>query len=91
MPERCVSQVMSECDCLGEILIELKRPGYRARDLGYLQCVRHARAVMVTIRSDKDLCLILESSERFTVKNTVPVTLEDGPDIILFLRVQPSL
>ena len=48
------------------------------------------RPVMISLRSEKDLGLVLQSSEGFTVQDPVTVPLEHGPDITGLLIPQPS-
>ena len=41
--ERCMSEVVAECDRFGEVLVQCERAGDRAGDLLDLDGVRHAR------------------------------------------------
>ncbi len=49
---------MPERDRLGEVFVEHQRTGDGARDLGELERVRKARAVVVAFRRQEDLRLV---------------------------------
>src|ERR1035441_3057360 len=48
-----MAEIVTEADRLHQILVELQRPGDRARYLGHLQRVREPRAVMIAPRSEE--------------------------------------
>ena len=60
MSKRRVPYVMTECNRLGQILVEAQPTGDRARDLRDFETVRHARAIVVA-RDDVNLRLMLEA------------------------------
>ena len=91
MSERCMSQIMPQCNCLHQILVQLQSLCYGSGCLGYLQCMRQSGPIVVSLRCQKHLCFILQSAECLTVDDTVSVPLKYRPDITLFLRLQPSL
>ena len=91
MSERCMSQIMPQCNCLHQILVQLQSLCYGSGCLGYLQCMRQSGPIVVSLRCQKHLCFILQSAECLAVDNTVSVPLKYRPDITLFLRLQPSL
>ena len=57
--ERRVAQIVAERDGLGQILIQAQRAGNRACDLGDLQRMGQAGAVVVALRGQKDLRFLL--------------------------------
>ena len=84
-------QIMPQCNCLHQILVQLQSLCYGSGCLGYLQCMRQSGPIVVSLRCQKHLCFILQSAECLAVDNTVSVPLKYRPDITLFLRLQPSL
>ena len=86
----CVPQVMTQSNGFCQVFVHTQRFGNGTSNLRYFQCMRQTRAVMVTLRFQKDLCLVLQSAEGFTVQNTVTVTLVARADIVLFRSVQSS-
>ena len=59
MTERCVSEIVSHRDRLGQVFIEPQRACDRARDLRNLQRMREARAVMIAFGRQENLCFVL--------------------------------
>ena len=57
VPERRVPQIVSQCDCFCQVLIEAKRTGNGSGDLCYLQRVCQPCAVMIAYGGEKDLRL----------------------------------
>jgi hypothetical protein len=78
VPERGMSQVMAQGNCLGQILIQIESTAYGAGYLGNLQGMCEPGYVMVPLRSNEDLCLVFEATESFGVDDTVTVTLKCG-------------
>ena len=74
--ERRVAHVVAEPDRLGEILVEPQRPRDHPRDRRRLECVGHARAVVIAVRVDEHLRLALETPEGLRVDDAVAVALE---------------
>ena len=91
MAERSVTKIMSQGDRFSQIFIQAQGFGDRSGVLRHLQRVRHARSVMVAVRRQKDLGLILKSSEGFAMKDTVPVPLKNRPDVTLLFGRGPAL
>ena len=54
-----VAEIMAEGDRLGEILVEHERAADRAGKARDLKRVRQARAVMISLRLEKDLRFVL--------------------------------
>ena len=90
MAERRVSEIMAERNGFGQILIQIQRPRNRAGNLGYLECVRQAGPVMISLRSEKHLCFVFHPAKGFGVENPVPVSLVDGADVTLRFISVPS-
>ena len=76
MPERCMPEVMSQADSFSQVLIKIQSTGNCAGNLRYLQGMCQPRTVVVTGRCNKNLRLVLQAAESFTVQNTVSVTLK---------------
>ena len=76
VPERRMAEVVAHADRLDEVLVERERARHRARDLGHLDRVRHARAVVVALGRDEDLRLVLQAPERLAVHDPVAVALQ---------------
>ena len=76
MTERRMAEVVPHGDGLDQILIQPHRPCDRPTDRGHLKRVGEARAVVVTLRRDKDLGLVLETPEGLCVNDAVAVALK---------------
>ena len=74
--EGSVTQVVSQGDGLGQILVQAQATRQRPRDLAHLQRVGQAGAVVVTLRGEEDLRLVLQAAKGLAMQNTVAVTLE---------------
>ena len=83
--ERCMPEIMSESDCLGQVLVEPQRLRDRSGVLRYLQRMRHSCPVVIAVRHDEYLRFIFEAPERFAVQNPVAVPLKNRPQVILRL------
>ena len=76
MAKWCVPKVVSQSYRLGEVLVEVQRPGDCPSDLGDLQSVGESGCVVVAERSDEDLGLVLQPAKRLGVQYAVAVPLE---------------
>ena len=76
MAERRVAEIVAERDRFGEIVVEPKRPGERARDLRHLDGMGEAGAEMVALVIDEDLGLVGEAAEGGGMDDAVAVALE---------------
>ena len=90
MSERRMSQIVSQSSSLDQVLIQAQGLGNGPGVLGDLQRMSHPGPVMVPVRIQKDLGLVLEPAEGLAVQNTVPVPLEDRPDIALGFLPGPA-
>ena len=88
--ERRMAEVVPERDRLGKVLVQGERAGDGAGDLGYLEGVREARAVVVALGCEEDLRLMREPPEALAVKDAVAVALEGGAVRIGFLVAEPA-
>ena len=76
--ERRMSEVVSESDRLGQVLIQAQSTRQRTRDLGNLKGMCQASAVMVASGGKKDLCFIHQAAERLAMDDAVAVALIFG-------------
>ena len=74
-----MAEIVAERDRLGEIVVEPKRPGERARDLRHLDRVGQAGAEMVALVMDEHLRLVGEAAEGGRMDDAVAVALERRP------------
>ncbi|MBT9161053.1 MAG: hypothetical protein DDT27_01655 [Dehalococcoidia bacterium] len=89
MPERGVTQVMSQRDGFGEILIEVQRPGDGASDLRNLEGMGEPGYIVIPWGGDEDLSLVLEAAKRLRVNDAVSVTLKLGAHRARFFGTIP--
>jgi len=68
-----MSQVMREANRLGQHLVEIERPGDRARDLRHLERMRQARAIVVALVVDEHLGLVREPAKRSAMDDAVAI------------------
>src|SRR5687767_1121945 len=82
MPERCVPEVVTKSDGLGELLMQLQHLRDGARDLRDLERVCQTRAVMIARGREEHLGLMLEPAKRLGMHDAVAVSLERRPHIV---------
>ena len=90
MSERRVTQIVTERDRFGEILVQAECPRRGARDLRHLERVSEPHAVVVSLGHQEHLRLVLQPPERFRVHDPVAVPLETGPQWIRLLLALAS-
>ena len=78
MAEGRVPQVVTQGGGFGQILIQAQGPGHGAGDLGDLQRVGQAGAVMIPHRRQEHLGLVHQPPEGLTVDDPVPIPLVLG-------------
>jgi hypothetical protein len=83
-------QIVSQSNSLSKIFVEIQSASYSPGYLGYFQSVSEPGDIMVTQRSDKDLCLMFKATESLGVDDTVTVTLETGPYRAWFFPPEPT-
>ena len=81
MSKRCMPQIMSQGNCLCQLFIQPQLFFKRTGVLGDLQGVRQSGTVLISSPSQKHLRLMLQTPERLTVQNSIPISLIDGADI----------
>src|SRR5665811_2152052 len=91
VPERRMTQIMTQRDRLREVLIQAQRSSHSARYPRNLQSMGQASAVMVTLWRNEDLRLVLQATKRLAVHNPIPIALERRADIAGPLRLHSSL
>jgi hypothetical protein len=77
--KRRVSQIVSESNSLSKIFVEIQRASYSSSYLGHFQSMSKPGDIVVTQRSNKNLCLVLQPTKCLGINDTVTVTLETGP------------
>jgi len=82
-----MAQVMGQADGFGQVLVDRQGAGDGAADLGDLQRMRQAGAVVVALIVDEDLGLVLQAAEGSGVQDAVAVALEGGAVVRLVFRV----
>src|SRR5688572_17916414 len=88
--ERRVTEIVAQCDRLGELFVQLQHLGDRPRNLRDLEAVREARAVVVTRRRKEDLRLVLQPPERLAVNDSIPVVLKRRAHVVFRLGMQTA-
>ena len=83
MPERCMSEIMSEGYSLGKILIQTKRSCNSSREPADFKCVGKAGSIMITLGLQKNLCFMLQAAKCLAMRNSIHITLKTGTDITL--------
>jgi len=63
MPERCVSNIVSQGDGFGQVFIERQRAGNGAGNLGDFNRVREAGTEQVAFVIDENLGLVFQPTE----------------------------
>src|SRR6185437_1243315 len=76
MAEGRMAKIVRQRQRLGQILVEPKRAGKRARDLRHFQCMREPRPIMVALVIDEHLRLVREPPERRRMDDAVAVAAE---------------
>ena len=85
-----MAQIMSQGNGLSQILVQAQGAGNGTGNLCHFQRMGQTGTVMVTLRSQKYLGLMFESSEGFAMENPVTVALICSADVTgLFLTVTP--
>ena len=84
-------KIVTQGNCLSQILVQVQRPGDGPCNLGHLQSVGQSGPVVVTLGREKDLILVLQAAERLGMDNPVPIPLEFGAEITRLLFGLPTL
>jgi hypothetical protein len=76
MSERRMAEVVSQAQCLCQVLVQPQRAGHSTADLGYLDGMGEADPKMIPVRRNEDLSFVPESAESDRMDDTVPVALK---------------
>jgi len=90
MTERGVAEIVRQCQCLGQILVEPERAGNRAGNLRHFEAVGQARAIVIALVINENLRLVLEPAECGRMDYAVAIALERRAHRMLRLRVKPA-
>ena len=89
--KRRMPQIVAQCNCLYQILIQPEGLCNRPRILRDLQRMRQPCPIVIPFGQQKNLGLLLQAPEGLAVQNPVPVALKYGPDIAFRLLPLSSL
>ena len=81
---------MGKSDRLSQVFIQLQRLTNRAGDLCYFQRMGESGTVIIAFMIDKHLSFIFQPSESRGVDDTIAISLEPSPVLMLFFRVLPA-
>src|SRR5690349_643912 len=90
VPEGRVAEIVRQRQRFGEILVEPELARQRAGDLGDLQRMGQAGAVMIALMEHKNLGLVLEPAKRGRVDHPVAIPAERAPGLARRLGKQPA-
>jgi len=90
MAERRMAEIVRQRQCLGEVLVEIKPPGERARHLRDLERVGEPGAVMVALVEDEDLRLVLEPAKRRSMDDAIAVAAKGVAAFTHRLGMEPA-
>ena len=71
-----MTKVVCQCNSFCQLAVQPKRTCDRAGHLGYLDRVRQARAKIIALVFDENLCFVFQPAKRAGVNNTIPITLK---------------
>src|SRR3954465_4676990 len=78
MSKRRMAQIVPECDCFRQILIQPQRTRDGAADRRHLDRMRQARAQMVAGAVEKNLRLVLKAADRARMEEGRAIALKFG-------------
>ena len=82
-------QIVPQRDGLHQVRVQAQGAGDGGPDLGHLQGVGEAGAVVIPFVDHEHLGLVLQPPERLGVDDAVPIPLELGTQLVWFHRVVP--
>ena len=85
-----MANVMCQRKRFGEVLVQIQRPGHRARDLRDFNGVRQPVAEVIGYSGRENLCLVLQPAKRPRVDYAIAVTLEFAAIGMRKFGVDPS-
>jgi hypothetical protein len=86
VPERGVPKIVRQRDSLGQIFVKVEAARNAPGCTDHLEGVGQSGSEVVIGRRKKDLRLVLEPPERFTVNNAVNVALKAAANIAVIFR-----
>jgi hypothetical protein len=90
MTERRMTEIMSECQSLREILVEAECACKRAGNLGDFQSVRQSCPVVIAFVIDKDLRLMRQTPERRRMYDPITVPPESVAGRTCYLGMEST-
>jgi hypothetical protein len=79
MAEGRMAKVMPQSNRFGKIFIQAQSPRHGSGNLADLQSMSQSGSVMITFRREKNLRLIFQPTESFTMQDTVSINLKNSP------------
>ena len=90
MSERGVTHIMGQANRLGQVLVEPQRPRHGPAHLRDVNRVSHSGDEVVAVRVEEHLGLVLQPSKCLAVSDSIPISLEDRPELIRLLVDRPA-
>ena len=90
MAERRMTQVVTQCNSLGKVLVKAQGTGNCTCYLSHLKRMGKACSVMIAYGIKEHLSFMFKAAESIAVKYPVPVTLKISPDRALRLGADTS-
>jgi len=89
MAEGRMAEVMTQGNRFGEVFVQAQGSSHSPGDLADFKGMSQSGPVMITFRREKNLRLILQTTESFTMQNAISINLKDGSYRARIFR-QPS-
>jgi hypothetical protein len=77
VPEGCMAKIMAKRDRFGEVLIQSQSSSHGSGNLADFESMGESSTIMVSLRGQKHLGFVLQSSKSFTMQNAITVNLEN--------------
>ena len=85
-----MAEIVREGDGFGQVFVEAEKAGESAGDLGDLEGMGEAGAIVVAGLVDEDLGFVFEPSEGGGVNDPVAIPLKTGAELMFRLGVEAS-
>ena len=85
-----VAKVVGQRHRFRQVGVQPQHPGDGAGDLCHLDGMGQAGAVIVALMFHKHLRLVLQAAKRFTMNNSISISLKSGANRTLLFRTLPS-
>jgi hypothetical protein len=89
MAEGRMAEVMTQGNRFGEVFVQAQGSSHSPGDLAYFKGMSQSGSVVVPFRREKNLRLILQATESFTIQNAISINLKNGSYRALIFR-QPT-